>query len=411
MQPKQQIGLIGAVAIGLASMLGAGVFVVFHTAYAITPTGYYWALGLAALVAVLNSWSVYSLARKVDRPGGIYAYSRIYLNDTFSFASGFAFVFGKIGSIAAIALAFSTYLVPENRFWPAAIAIGVLTLVNIAGIQRTAGVATVLAITTSVYFLYIALAGLVTAAPMLVLPAPNAVPSPLQILSAAAIFFFAFAGYARVATLGNEVRNPLRNIPRAIVIALGLVIVLYGLLAFVMMKFLGLNLLTAEAPFALLGGLLIPGGQSVAVGLTVSVAVVASLGSMLALLAGVSRTAASMGEDRELPKFFQLRNSKGSPWLAEVIIAAGAIGLVAVGDLSWVIGFSSFSVLFYYSIGHISVMRQTPNERVAPIGVAVAGFLLCWALALTVPGPAVPVSLGIVAIALLVRMIVKRARA
>jgi basic amino acid/polyamine antiporter, APA family len=404
MQPKQQIGLIGAVAIGLASMLGAGVFVVFHTAYAITPTGYYWALGLAALVAVLNSWSVYSLARKVDRPGGIYAYSRIYLNDSFSFASGFAFVFGKIGSIAAIALAFNTYLLPQFGFWPAAIAIAVLTLVNILGIQRTAGVATVLAVVTSIYFGFIAVSGVLTPAPMLVLPAPNAVPTLLQVLSAGAIFFFAFAGYARVATLGNEVRD-------AIVIALGLVIVLYGLLAFVMVKFLGLNLLTADAPFKLLGGQVLPGGEAVAGPLTVGVAVLASLGSMLALLAGVSRTAASMGEDRELPKFFQLRNSHGSPWVAEVIIGAGAIGLVAVGDLSWVIGFSSFSVLFYYSIGHISVLRQTPNERVAPVGVAVLGFLLCWALALTVPGPAVPVSLGVLAIALLVRFFVKRARA
>jgi len=411
MQPKQQIGLIGAVAIGLASMLGAGVFVVFHTAYAITPTGYYWALGLAALVAVLNSWSVYSLARQVERPGGIYAYSRIYLNDTFSFASGFAFVFGKIGSIAAIALAFNTYLLPQYRFWPAAIAIAALTLINILGIQRTAGVATVLAVTTSAYFVFTAVSGLATTAPMLVLPAPNAVPTALQILSAAAIFFFAFAGYARVATLGNEVRDAKRNIPRAIVIALGLVMVLYGLLAYVMVKFLGLNLLTADAPFTMLGERLIPGGAAVAAPLTISVAVVASLGSMLALLAGVSRTAASMGEDRELPKFFQLRNSHGSPWLAEVIIAAGAIGLVAIGDLSWVIGFSSFSVLFYYSIGHISVLRQTPNERVAPVGVAVIGFLLCWALALTVPGPAVPVSLGILAVAMLVRFFVKRARA
>ena len=301
MQPKQQIGLIGAIAIGLASMLGAGVFVVFHTAYAITPTGYYWALGLAALVAVLNSWSVYSLARQVERPGGIYAYSRIYLNDTFSFASGFAFVFGKIGSIAAIALAFNTYLLPQYRFWPAAIAIAALTLINILGIQRTAGVATVLAVTTSAYFAFIAVSGLATTAPMLVLPAPNAVPTALQILSAAAIFFFAFAGYARVATLGNEVRDAKRNIPRAIVIALGLVMVLYGLLAYVMVKFLGLNLLTADAPFTMLGERLIPGGAAVAAPLTISVAVVASLGSMLALLAGVSRTAASMGEDRELP--------------------------------------------------------------------------------------------------------------
>jgi basic amino acid/polyamine antiporter, APA family len=404
-QPKQQIGLVGAVAIGLASMLGAGVFVVFHTAYTISPTGYYWALALAAVVAILNSWSVYSLARMVDRPGGIYAYSRIYLTDGFSFAAGFAFVFGKIGSIAAIALAFNSYLLSGYKFWPAAAAIAGLTLINILGIQRTAGVAVGLAIITTAYFAYMAIAGLIHPGPVLVLPAPDVAPTLPTILSAAAIFFFAFAGYARVATLGNEVRDPKRNIPKAIVIALGAVAVIYAVLAFVMQKFLGLNLFSATAPFKDLAEYLIP---VLPHQITIVVAVLASLGSMLALLAGVSRTAASMGEDRELPSFFMIRNRFGSPWVAEVVIALGAIGLVAVGDLSWVIGFSSFSVLFYYSVGHISVLRQTPNERVAPLGVAVSGFVLCWALAFTVPGPAVPVSLGILALALLVRIAVKR---
>ena len=399
--PKQQIGLTGAVAIGLASMLGAGVFVVFHTAYAISPTGYYWALALAAVVAVLNSWSVYSLARQIDRPGGVYAYARVYLNDGFSFAAGFAFVFGKIGSIAAIALAFNSYMLSSYRFWPAAAAIVGLTVINILGIQRTAGVAVALAILTTVYFTYMAVAGLVHPAPMLVLPAPDVAPTLPAVLSAAAIFFFAFAGYARVATLGDEVRDAKRNIPRAIVIALSAVAVLYAVLAVVMQKFLGLNLLTAEAPFKLLAESLVPVFPHQ---ITIVVAVLASLGSMLALLAGVSRTAAAMGEDRELPALFMKRNRFGSPWVAELVIGAGAIGLVAVGDLSWVIGFSSFSVLFYYSIGHLSVLRQQCSERVAPRAVAVIGFVLCWALAFTVPGPAVPVSLGILAVALLVRL-------
>ncbi|MEN9715722.1 MAG: hypothetical protein RJA35_1189 [Actinomycetota bacterium] len=405
--PKQQVGLLGAVAIGLASMLGAGVFVVFHTAYAITPTGYYWALGLAALVAALNSWSIYSLASAVDRPGGVYAYSRIYLNDSFSFASGFAFVFGKIGSIAAIALAFNSYLLSGWQFWPAAIAIVLLTLINIMGIQRTAGVAVFLAAMTTIFFTYFSVAGLVIPAPILVLPAPTAAPSITEVLSAAAIFFFAFAGYARVATLGDEVRDAKRNIPKAIVIALVSVMGLYFVLAYVMQKFLGLDLFTDAAPFKALALQFLPFGADQ---ITTAVAVLASLGSMLALLAGVSRTAASMGEDRELPALFTTRNSHGSPWLAEVIIAAGAIVLVSVGDLSWVIGFSSFSVLFYYSIGHLSVLRQPKNERKAPTWIALAGFVLCWALAFTVPGPAVPVSLSILAVALGVRWLVARRR-
>ena len=280
-----------------------------------------------------------------------------------------------------------------------------MATINILGIQRTASVAAVLATLTSVYLLTMLVVGVASPAPMLVLPAPDAPPAFGNILSAAAIFFFAFAGYARVATLGNEVRDARRNIPKAIVIALGFVIVIYFGLAMVLQKFLGLNLFTDVAPFKTLSGQLLPG---VPVEVTTAVAVLASLGSVLALLAGVSRTAAIMGEDGELPAFLTKRNATGSPWLAEVLIAIGAIALVTVGNLSWVIGFSSFSVLFYYSIGHLSALRQPCGVRIFPRWLAILGFLLCWSLMLTVPGPAVPVSVAILVLANAIRFVVRR---
>ena len=137
----QKIGLVGAIAIGLASMLGAGVFVVFRETFAISGSLFLAAIGLAALVSVLNAASVYQLAKRISRPGGIYTYSREMVNQPTSFVAGFAFVFGKIGSIAAIALVVQEYLTPELKFWPAAAAIAVLTLINISGINRTAAVA------------------------------------------------------------------------------------------------------------------------------------------------------------------------------------------------------------------------------------------------------------------------------
>lgn len=407
---KQQVGLVGAVAIGIASMLGAGVFVVFHTAFTNNFGDFYLALGLAALVATLNAWGVYSLARQIERPGGIYAYSRVYVNKTVSFSAGFAFVFGKIGSIAAIALAFNSYFLSEHRFWPAAVAIAMLTVINILGIQRTTAVATVLAVTTSAYFLYLAVMGLVAPAPKeIFIPAVAVVTpvsaSPFPVVSAAAIFFFAFAGYARVATLGNEVRDAKRNIPRAIAVALIAVVGIYFVLAFVLQKFLSYNLMLDRAPFKTLAEQFIPVWPHQ---VTILVATLASLGSMLALLAGVSRTAATMAEDNELLPIFKKRNRFGSPWFSEVLIALGAIALVAIGDLSWVIGFSSFSVLFYYAVGHISVLRQPKQWRVMPPIMAWLGLLLCTVLAFAVPGPAAPVSFLILILALAGRFVHQR---
>ncbi|MFM6971750.1 MAG: APC family permease [Rhodoluna sp.] len=401
MSPKQQIGLAATIGIGLASMLGAGVFVVFRDAFNFSGEWLYAALFLAASVAILNSASVYQLAKQVDRPGGTYAYARVYRNDTWSFVAGFTFVFGKIGSIAAIALALGEYIVPSQRQMFATISILVMVAINILGIQRTALVAQVLAVITTSFLLFAIFSSMGRDA--LASPAVSTWPTKpgWGIVTGASLIFFAFAGYARVATLGNEVRNAKRNIPRAILISLSTVLVIYIALTASLLQVLGgEKLASADAPFIAYFSQL---GFSNLGWLVTGVAVLASLGSILALLAGVSRTAAEMGKDRELPKLFESRNRFGSPWLAEVIIAAGSIALVAVGQLAWVIGFSSFSVLLYYAIAHLSALGLPKDQRSQPRIIAYLGFALCALLAFAVPGPAVAVSSGIILVALLVR--------
>ena len=396
--PKKQLGLGGAIAIGLASMLGAGVFVVFASAYKLATEYIFVAIGLAALVAGLNAWSIYQLARQVDRPGGVYAYSRVYANDTLSFLSGFAFVFGKISSIAAIALVFESYVFPSQTFWPATLAIAVLAGINILGINRTAGVAAILSLITIAFFVVlIGWAFLVPVAETHTIV--DYIGAPIQpILMAAGVIFFAFAGYARVATLGNEVQNPKVNIPRAIVISLGAVFLIYLTLAAVLVRDLGTDLTVTKTPVAALEQFLTGNGF-----ITPFVASLACLGSMLALLAGVSRTMATMAEDRELPKLFERRNRFGAPWLAELLIAAGAICLVAFGGIILAIGFSSFSVLFYYAVGHFASMKQPKPERVMPVWLNILGIFLCFLISTSFGWQTFAVSFGLLGAAWLVR--------
>ena len=397
--PKQQLGLGGTISIGLASMLGAGVFVVFASAYQISSGFIFWALGLAALVATLNAAGIYQLARQVDRPGGVYAYSRVYVNETVSFLSGFAFVFGKIASIAAIALVFQKYVFPAQPLIPSIVAIAILTLINILGINRTAAVATALSYTTTAFLVAVLVAaGQPSEAKLDEALALVPADGFLSILTGAGVIFFAFAGYARVATLGNEVRDSKRVIPKAIVFSMILVAVLYLALAVVLLNQQGSAIAGDETPvstvFAKVTG---------NTWLSPLIAATAGLGSMLALLAGVSRTAATMAEDGELPKSFQKRNRFGSPWLAEVLIAVGAIVLASLGQIVWVIGFSSFSVLFYYAIGHVSAFRQPQNERLVPRWLNVLGILLCSALSLSFGWVTLVISAGILGGALGVR--------
>lgn len=406
---KKQLSLLGAVAIGLASMLGAGVFFVWSSAWDKANSDIFAALALAAAVAMLNAASVYQLASQVSRAGGVYSYARVYLPKEFSFIAGFAFVFGKIASIAAIAIIIETYVLPGASGWPVAIgSILVMTALNLLGINRTAQMAAVLAILTiSFILLTVALGlnhGLQSSAfsPNMFLPSASA-----STLSAASLIFFAFAGYARVATLGDEVRNPTKNIPRAIVLSLGAVLVIYLLITVVVVGVLNPgNETMPSAVFEAILKITAPGFSPWLINLVV---VGASLGSILALLAGVSRTAATMAEDRELPPVFASRNRFGAPWLAEVLIAAGAITLIETSQYTqWVIAFSSFSVLLYYAIGHISAFLQPKEQRKQPRIFAVLGFCLCLLLLSNVPGPAIQVSSVILVIALLVRYAVRR---
>jgi APA family basic amino acid/polyamine antiporter len=404
---KPQIGLWSTIAIGMASMLGAGVFVVFRDAYRLAGPWFYVALLVAALVASLNAASIYQLARQVDRPGGTYAYARVYRNNHWSFAAGFAFVFGKIGSIAAIAMVFGEYALPQHKSLVAVIAIFTMVTVNILGIQRTAGVAAVLAISTTGFLLFA-----IAVAPTFrghSLPAPARIFSdltPVSVLTAASVIFFAFAGYARVATLGNEVRDAKRNVPKAIAISLSSVLLIYLGLAISLQFVLGHGIVGTEAPFMAYFRML----NFNLDWLVLIVASGASLGSILALLAGVSRTAAEMASDAELPSFFKLRNRFSAPWVAEVVIGLGASALVTIGNLSWVIGFSSFSVLFYYAIAHLSALGQPKAERLLPVALPILGLILCAVLAFSVPGPAAAVSTVILLAVMALRWVAKRGK-
>ena len=219
-----------AVSIGVASMLGAGVFVVFGPVADLTGSLMPLAILLAGFVAYLNAGSISQLAAKVPKGGGAYAYARHYLNPTWGFLAGASFLVGKIASSAAIALVVAQYVSAETPIPIALGAVLVMTLVNIAGINRTALGSKVLAGITLLFF-----AVLITVASFAP-AASQALPtgSLLNIPSAAAIVFFAFAGYARVATLAHEVADSTKSVPRAIAWSLGIVGVVYLALGFLL---------------------------------------------------------------------------------------------------------------------------------------------------------------------------------
>ena len=375
-------------------MIGAGVFAAFAPAAASAGPALLIGLAIAAVVALCNATSSAQLAARYPTSGGTYVYGRALLGPGWGFAAGWSFVVGKTASNAAMALTFAAYAVPEAWQKPTAVlAIITLTAIGYRGVTRTARVIRVTVVLSLITLGVVVAAGIALSVDS---PADSMLsglgiggsggspPTVLGVLQASGILFFAFAGYARIATMGEEVRDPERNIPRAIALALGITIVTYAAVGTALVSGLGAGALaTYVAPLI---DVVRESGWFVAEPLVRIGATVACLGALLGLLTGVSRTGLAMARERDLPGWLAAVHPRFStPHRAEMALAAVVVVVVLLADLRGAIAFSSFGVLLYYFIAHLSALRQPPHERRYPRIIALLGLSMCAVLVVTLP--------------------------
>ena len=383
----RRLGLADAVIIGLGSMIGAGVFAAFTPAAAAAGSGLLVGLTLAAAVAWANATSSAQLTAQFPESGGTYVYGRECLGDSWGFAAGWAFVVGKTASCAAMAITAATYALGGEARAAQAVGLGIvgaLSVVLTRGITKTARLARVLLTVTLACLLVTALvvAGFTRewSAPL----AGVGDATAYGILQSAGLLFFAFAGYARIATLGEEVRAPEVTIPRAITRALGLVIALYAALALLLLATIGASGIASSA-LPLLAAAQAADVSWVGVFVRVG-ATVAALGALLGLLSGVSRTVLAMARRGDLPRRLAAVDAANQvPAVAQWWVAGAVVALVLLTDLRHAIGFSSFGVLLYYAIANASAWTQTAEHRRWPRWVQGAGLAGCLVLAATLP--------------------------
>ncbi|EEP72014.1 amino acid permease [Micromonospora sp. ATCC 39149] len=399
----RRLGVADAVVVGLGSMLGAGVFVVFAPAAASAGgAGLLVALTLAGFVAFCNATSSAWLAARYPESGGTYVYGRERLGPFAGFLAGWGFVVGKTASCAAMALTVGAYLWPGRARVVAVVAVAAVTAVNLRGIGKTATATKALVGVVLAVLALVAGAGLLGGgfdAGRIAGPAAPGGTGAHGVLAAAGLLFFAFAGYARIATLGEEVRDPQRTIPRAVPLALGLVLVIYLVLAVMALGVLGPERLAAStAPLAdvvTLAGL--PGlAWVVRAGATVAVT-----GVLLSLLAGVGRTLLAMARRRDVPAgLAAVHPVHRVPHRAELAVAAVVAAVVLVGDVRGAIGFSSCTVLVYYAITNAAALTlgRDPGRRLPLRLLAALGLVGCVALAVSLPPASVLAGFGVLAL-------------
>jgi APA family basic amino acid/polyamine antiporter len=383
---------------GMGSIIGTGIFVSIGIAAGVTGPSVLLAIAAAALVAVCNGLSSAQLAANHPVSGGTYEYGYVFAFPLLGFLAGWMFLCAKSASAATAALGFSGYALHmlglDSEKWLVAVACGivvVLTLLVLGGIRQSNRTNIIIvSITLAALALFtvsgipsIWSAGVKNLTPFF-MPADQGAADVRALLEACALMFVAFTGYGRIATLGEEVRNPRRSIPRAIELTLISSAVLYMIVGYVAVAAVGSSSLAEmtlhdAAPLELVAEhFQIPlVSRLVAVG-----AMTAMLGVLLNLILGLSRVLLAMGRRADMPPLVARLDSTGStPYFAVILVGIAIAGLAMLGSVHTTWSFSAFTVLIYYAITNFCALRLRDNERFYPRWIAGIGLTACLGLA------------------------------
>lgn len=415
---RRDLGIAGATMMGLGSIVGTGIFVSVGYAASIAGEWIVIAIGISAIVAALNGLSSAQLAAAHPVSGGTYEYGYRWLHPSLGFTAGWMFLCAKSASAATAALGFAGYglkllhLQDDNLRIPTAIlALAVIVSVILFGIRWSSVFnASVVSITIASLSIFV-LVGFATiwlGSNSEAVAAASVEPHPdsqfRRVLEACALMFVAYTGYGRIATLGEEIRNPNQNIPIAITVTLGVSMLLYLSVAWVSIQIVSAPIfgnlaISKGAPLEMVAKrFLIPQvSYVIAVG-----AVSSMLGVLINLVLGLSRVALAMGRRKDLPEQFGRVDETGRAPTNAVFLVGGLIAiLILIGDVKTTWSFSAFTVLIYYSITNLAALRMSDGERRYPRILAWCGLLSCLFLAFWVEPSVWLTGLGLIAIGLL----------
>jgi APA family basic amino acid/polyamine antiporter len=398
-QLQRELGVFGAIMMGLGSIIGTGVFVSIGIAAGIAGPAVILAVAIGALVAICNGLNSAQLAANHAVSGGTYEYGYKFLNPWLGFTAGWMFLVAKSASAATAALGFAGYLL--NAFGVsnqnlliaiALISVALITVIILTGIRRsnTANIAIVsITLSTLGFFIIaglpvLATQGLTNLTPFFATPNQDTVNPITAVLHATALMFVAYTGYGRIATLGEEVREPRKTIPKAIILTMIVTMLLYIAVAIVSVGSVGAQALSQAAtskaaPLEVAAqSFAIPGSpQIIAIG-----AITAMLGVLLNLILGLSRVVLAMGRRGDFPRVLARLNETGTtPFWAVIVVGIAIALLVLIGNMKTTWSFSAFSILIYYAITNLAALQIPREGRLYPKAIAWLGLLACLFLA------------------------------
>lgn len=375
-----------AVGIGLGAIIGAGIFVVTGIAAGVSGPAFLIGLLIAGIIATFNALSSAQLAAIYPQSGGTYEYGYILINPIFGFSAGWMFLISKLAAAGVVAIGFGSYfnqLVP--LFSPitfSVLAVLFLTFANYFGIKKAGILNLVIVTITLLSLLYLVFGGIPE------IKTENFTPfAPFGIsgvAEAAALLFFAFTGYARIATLAEEVAEPKKTIPKAIIITIISAIVLYTVISIVAIGAIGTEkMASSTSPLQLVADALATPGISSIITIGASTAM---LGVLLSQILGISRMMLAMGRRNDLPPIFQKIHSRYRvPHIGILLTGIIILILTLFGTFEYIVRAATFTILLYYSITNIAAIKQPKTDRMYGRLIPVLGFLGCLAMSISLP--------------------------
>jgi APA family basic amino acid/polyamine antiporter len=424
---RGELGISGAVFMGLGAMVGSGVFVSIGIAAGVAGPGVILAIALAAIVAACNALSSAQLAAAHPVSGGTYEYGYRWLTPSLGFTAGWMFLCAKTASAATAALGFAGYTINllslghghAMMILLASAVVVAMTIIVLCGLRRANWFNVTIVSITLLALLTFVVAGLPAAlrgaaehlSPFLQ-PGEDGARNPLAgLLEATALMFVAFTGYGRIATMGEEVRQPQHTIPRAIIVTVCVTAALYVVVAFVAVATSGAPALaqaTREraAPLEVIARTFDARAAAtiVAVG-----AITAMLGVLLNLILGLSRVLLAMGRRGDVPPIIaRLNPSHTTPWVAVIAVGTAISGLALIGNVRTTWSFSAFTVLIYYALTNLAALRLPREQRRYSPMIAWIGLSACLSLAFWVEWRVWVVGVAMIALGIIWHSVARR---
>lgn len=375
-----------AVAVGLGAIIGAGIFVVTGIAAGVSGPAFIIGLMIAGIIATFNALSSAQLAAIYPHSGGTYEYGYILINPTFGFSAGWMFLLSKLSAAGVVAIGFGSYfyqLVPiASPITFSVSAVILLTAANFFGIKKAGILNLTIVAITLLSLLYLVFSGIPEVNSENFKPfAPFGI---VGIAEAAALLFFAFTGYARIATLAEEVTEPKKTIPKAIIITTITAIFLYAAVSIVAIGVIGTeSMANSKSPLQLVANALSAPAISTIITIGASTAM---LGVLLSQILGVSRVMLAMGRRHDLPPFFKtIHNQYRVPHIGIIITGAIILLLTVIGTFEFIVRSATFTILLYYSITNIAALKQPQSDRMYARIIPVLGLIGCLVMSVSLP--------------------------